>query len=322
MSAKAIREYDAKLLVAHFLGRAPQFGTACPARPEFKAPEVKVAQISWDPVSLAPEYFIVEPFAPHPSDTEYYVCINSVREGDMILFTHEGEWISVMSMPRQLRSQSQWMAIYQTELNSRTASSAAVPTHRQDALVDFLVRLYSTYVDLHYTYLEINPLVCMEAADGSPSIAFLDMAAKLDQTADYLCGAKWAIGRETSVAEEAYIQKLDASTGASLKLTVLNAQGRVWTMVAGGGASVVYSDAIAAHGFAHELANYGEYSGAPTKGQTFEYAKTILDLMTRGEPHPEGKVLIIGVKIFVRRGGPNYQEGLKKMRLIGETIGN
>jgi len=73
----------------------------------------------------------------------------------------------------------------------------------------------------------------------------------------------------------AYIQKLDASTGASLKLTVLNPTGRIWTMVAGGGASVVYSDAIAAAGFAHELANYGEYSGAPTEGQTFEYAKTI-----------------------------------------------
>ena len=75
--------------------------------------------------------------------------------------------------------------------------------------------------------------------------------------------------------EEAYIQKLDASTGASLKLTVLNPEGRIWTMVAGGGASVVYSDAIAAHGFAHELANYGEYSGAPSEGQTYEYAKTI-----------------------------------------------
>ena len=75
--------------------------------------------------------------------------------------------------------------------------------------------------------------------------------------------------------EEAYIQQLDASTGASLQLTVLIAEGRIWTMVAGGGASVVYSDAIAAHGFAHELANYGEYSGAPTEGQTYEYAKTI-----------------------------------------------
>lgn len=27
------------------------------------------------------------------------------------------------------------------------------------------------------------------------------------------------------------------------------------------------------------------------------------------------------VRIFVRRGGPNYQEGLKKMRLVGETLG-
>lgn len=123
-------------------------------------------------------------------------------------------------------------------------------------------------------------------------------------------------------------------------------------MVAGGGASVVYSDAIAAHGFAHELANYGEYSGAPTEGQTYEYAKTLLDLMTRGEVNPEGKLLIIGggianftnvastfkgiiralkeykvslakygVRIFVRRGGPNYQEGLRAMRLLGEDLG-
>lgn len=123
-------------------------------------------------------------------------------------------------------------------------------------------------------------------------------------------------------------------------------------MVAGGGASVVYSDAIAAHGYADELANYGEYSGAPTEGQTYEYAKTIIDLLTRGKPHPKGKILIIGggianftnvaatfkgiiralkeyknqliahsVKIFVRRGGPNYQEGLKAMRLLGESLG-
>ena len=65
-------------------------------------------------------------------------------------------------------------------------------------------------------------------------------------------------------------------------------------MVAGGGASVIYSDTICDLGGAKELANYGEYSGAPSESQTFEYAKTILSLMTRGSPHPEGKVLIIG----------------------------
>ena len=100
-------------------------------------------------------------------------------------------------------------------------------------------------------------------------------------------------GREMS-KEEAYIAELDAKTGASLKLTVLNAKGRIWTLVAGGGASVVYADAIASSGFADELANYGEYSGAPTETQTYYYARTVLELMLRAPMHPDGKVLFIG----------------------------
>ena len=41
--------------------------------------------------------------------------------------------------------------------------------------------------------------------------------------------------------KEAYIADLDAKSGASLKLTILNKMGRIWTMVAGGGASVIYA---------------------------------------------------------------------------------
>ena len=94
--------------------------------------------------------------------------------------------------------------------------------------------------------------------------------------------------------EEAQIAEMDAKTGASLKLTILNPNGSVWTLVAGGGASVVYADAIASAGFASELANYGEYSGAPSESQTFHYARTVLDLMLRAPQRPEGKVLFIG----------------------------
>lgn len=50
-------------------------------------------------------------------------------------------------------------------------------------------------------------------------------------------------------------------------------------------------------GGASELANYGEYSGDPSEGQTFEYAKTIFTVMTESEPHPKGKVLIVGGSI-------------------------
>ena len=94
--------------------------------------------------------------------------------------------------------------------------------------------------------------------------------------------------------KEAYIADLDAKSGASLKLTILNPNGRIWTMVAGGGASVIYSDTICDMGGAKELANYGEYSGAPNESQTFEYAKTILGLMTKGSVFQDGKILIIG----------------------------
>ncbi|WVR04638.1 hypothetical protein IAU60_001649 [Kwoniella sp. DSM 27419] len=323
--------------------------------------------------------FIIEPFCPHPAETEFYVCINSVREGDWILFTHEGGVdvgdVDAKALKLLIPVGEEFPA--REQLVEQLL--AHVPAAKQDVLADFLIRLYGVYVDLHFAYLEINPLVVLDSVDGKPcEIQYLDMAAKLDQTADFLCGPKWAIARDQSgpsvggaikadrgppmvwpapfgrdlTKEEAYIQKLDASTGASLKLTVLNQEGRVWTMVAGGGASVVYSDAIAAAGFAHELANYGEYSGAPTEGQTYEYAKTIIDLITRGEPHPQGKVLFIGggaanfsdvaatfkgiiralkqykeglirhkVSIWVRRAGPNYQEGLKAMRLCGESIG-
>lgn len=201
-----------------------------------------------------------------------------------------------------------------------------VPKGVHNVLVDFISRLYAVYVDCQFTYLEINPLVVIPNEDAtSAEVHFLDLAAKLDQTAEFECGVKWAVARSpaalglTSIKsdgkvsidagppmefpapfgremskEEAYIAELDAKTGASLKLTILNANGRVWTLVAGGGASVVYADAIASSGFADELANYGEYSGAPTETQTFHYARTVLDLMLRAPIHPEGKVLFIG----------------------------
>ena len=59
------------------------------------------------------------------------------------------------------------------------------------------------------------------------------------------------------------MHELDGKTGASLKLSILNPKGRIWTMVAGGGASVIYADTVGDLGFAEELGNYAEYSGAP-----------------------------------------------------------
>ena len=45
----AIREYDAKLLLAYWLERAPAVAPSAKIATPFVFPQVKVAQISWDP---------------------------------------------------------------------------------------------------------------------------------------------------------------------------------------------------------------------------------------------------------------------------------
>jgi len=45
----AIREYDAKLLLAYWLERAPAVASHATVKTQFAFPAPKVAQISWDP---------------------------------------------------------------------------------------------------------------------------------------------------------------------------------------------------------------------------------------------------------------------------------
>lgn len=295
--------------------------------------------------------FLIEPFVPHKQEDEFYVCIYAAREGDFVLFHHEGG-VDVGDVDSKA---CKLLVEVDGKLSEQDVCDHLllhVPANRKSVLASFIVGLFRLFEDLFFTYLEINPLVVTDAG-----VFVLDMAAKIDSTADYICKGKWGdvdfpppFGRE-AYPEEAYIADLDAKSGASLKLTILNPKGRIWTMVAGGGASVVYSDTICDLGGVNELANYGEYSGAPSEQQTYDYAKTILSLMTR-QQHPEGKILIIGgsianftnvaatfkgivraindyqtplqnhnVSIFVRRGGPNYQEGLRVMGEVGKTTG-
>ena len=293
-------------------------------------------------------HFLIEPFVPH--DAEYYLAFTAGHEADKILFSTEGGvdiesvWDTVVTVEVPVLE----------ELDVAKLEAALPDVPNKPQLVDAIAALYRVYVDDHFAYLEFNPLA---VADGT--LVPLDCVAKLDDTAAFQCAESWGkiefpkpFG-STATPEEAYIASLDEKTGASLKLTVLNPDGRVWPMVAGGGASVIYADTVVDLGFADELACYGEYSGNPSTEMTYEYAKTLLDLMTR-KPSPEGKekFLLIGggianftdvaktftgiiqalkaykeklqanrVKIFVRRGGPNYVEGLENMRRVGEEIG-
>ena len=296
-------------------------------------------------------HFIIEPFVPHKG--EYYVAIKSNRDGDTIYFSNHGG-VDIESVWKTVSEIQVGVTDDIDKMNIESKLPKDTPKANKKMFADFVKGLYKFYRDLNYAYLEINPFV----ASGKEIIP-LDLVARIDDTGHFESAEKWGgitfpapFGRKLS-KEENYIKMLDEKSGASLKLTVLNPKGRVWTMVAGGGGSVIYTDTIVDLGYRDELANYGEYSGNPSTDLTYEYAKTVLDLMTR-EKDPKGrpKFLLVGggianftdvaktftgitmalrdykkklkdtkVKIYVRRGGPNYQVGLQIMKDLGKELG-
>ncbi|MFK5880714.1 MAG: ATP citrate lyase citrate-binding domain-containing protein [Sulfurospirillum sp.] len=304
-------------------------------------------------------HFIVEPFTPHNEEQEYYLSATTVGEDDVLYMSTEGgmeiedgweDKVTEVVIPINMEDANIDHVV-------RANAPADLPVDKKDAFVSFAIDFFRFYRDLNFAYLEINPLVMLEDNE----MAILDLVARLDDTAGYLMEDDWgkiefptAFGMEDQSEEEKAIADADAKSGASLKLTILNPMGRIWTMVAGGGASVVYADTIAdLSGNVSELANYGEYSGGPTTGETKFYADTIFDLMTRfKDPKGRGKILIIGgaianftdvaktftgiiqsleeyadklkdvgVKIYVRRGGPNYEKGLKDIKEAADRLG-
>lgn len=66
--------------------------------------------------------------------------------------------------------------------------------NKRAVLYDFLLRLHTVYADLNFTYLEINPLVVLPAksAQDPPQVIYLDLAAKIDQTAEFESGKYWS----------------------------------------------------------------------------------------------------------------------------------
>ncbi len=295
-------------------------------------------------------HFLIEPFVPH--EEEYYLAITTHRDKDTIHFSLKGGvdieevWDSVVTLDIPILSTIKDMDVegfLPDELGEK-----------KKKVGDFIRAMYNIVMDYHFTYLEFNPFTFV-----GNTVVPLDAVAKLDDYASFQCAERWGkidfpspFGLQKTKEEE-YVAELDERTGASLKLTMLNPKGRVWNLVAGGGASVIFADTVADLGYAKELANYGEYSGNPSTELTYEYTKTVLNLMTKErDPEDRPKYLLIGggianftdvaktftgiiqaieekseqlkdanVKIYVRRGGPNYKEGLGLMREMGERLG-
>lgn len=294
-------------------------------------------------------HFLVEPFVDHKM--EYYLALRTEQDSDVLHFSTEGgidieeHWESVRRIEIPvLRS------VKDTDLEILFSD---LQKNERELLCRLVKTLHQAFIDLDFTFLEFNPFTIK-----NEEVIPLDCRVKLDDASAFENLVNWGniefpapFGSEVK-PEERFIESLDEGTGASLKLKILNPQGKIWTMVAGGGASVIYADTVCDLGFQKELANYGEYSGNPNEEETYQYARTILDLMTREETRRyDGKILLIGggianftdvaetfkgiaralrdysdrlresnVGIYVRRGGPNYQKGLQMMRELGNTL--
>eukprot|EP00057_Strongylocentrotus_purpuratus_P035482 XP_799305.3 PREDICTED: ATP-citrate synthase [Strongylocentrotus purpuratus] len=168
-----------------------------------------------------------------------------------------------------------------------------IAPQKKSIVASFIVDLVKMYQDLHFTLLEINPLVVLD------KVYPLDLAAMLDTKATPVCKDRWGrvefpppFGRLPS-EEERFISELEIGTPANVKLTVLNRKARIWSAISGGGISLLLGDTAMVHECSHEIGCYAQFSGPLNPTQMYGFTKTVLDLML-AEKHPDGKVLVTG----------------------------
>jgi ATP-citrate lyase beta-subunit len=280
-------------------------------------------------------YFLIEPFIEHQE--EYYLTFTSKRDYDSIYFSETGG----------IDIEDNWENVTEIRVPTLTSIGDVDLSEIKDEEVLHLVKtLYTIFTELDFSYLEFNPFTLT-----NNQIHFLDCVAHVDECASFKHSLVWKnlefpreFGKK-KFREEERIEAIDRNSGASLKLTILNPKGKIWNILGGGGASIIYLDMIANLGKGQEIANYGESSGNPSTIECYEYAKAIIELMLKNQ----GKILFVvggianftdvrdtfkgfskaieeygeqlrenGIQIFVRRGGPHDADGLKIIKVAAE----
>lgn len=315
--------------------------------------EIKKSIREWEKQGYS--QFLVEDFIVHPASSEYYLAIERVREGYKIHFSDKGG-VDIEKNADSVKEQ----IISSVEQTQEVSGFLGIEN-------TVLVKILQVFDKNYFSFLEINPLVVLPSRhsheSGNPDqFYFLDSAVEVDSTADFFVQDSWKtadfvgeVGGKTE--QEQNIIALKAKSQAAFKFDLLNANGSIWMLLSGGGASIVLADEAYNLGEGKNLANYGEYSGNPNQEETYIYTKNMLALLLQSNANK--KVLIIGggvanftdvkatfkgviaaleevkdqlaaqkVKVFVRRGGPNQKAGLSLMEkflkeagLFGNVVG-
>lgn len=275
-----------------------------------------------------------------PHEEEFYLAVKSTREGAEILTAKFGG----------IEVEENWEKVKRTfvevgekptaEQLDKLAKDAGFEGDMAKKIAQFANNLYECFDNEDGSYMEINPLI-VDSRDGE--LCALDAVVLLDNDArfrhpDWNFSFASEFGRAYTEDEKA-IMEIDSRVKGSVKLIEIPG-GTVALLPAGGGASVFYSDAVINMG--GTIANYSEYSGDPPAWAVealtdkvcslpgikhiivggaianFTDVKATFTGIIAGfrKAKEEGKLK--GVKIWVRRGGPNEAVGLEYMRKLAD----
>jgi ATP-citrate lyase beta-subunit len=261
---------------------------------------------------------------PHAAGDEQYLSIERLRGGFRILHsTHGG--VDIEDSPESITQYD-------------TVSHVPLPQAFLTNLIDAMDRE-------HCSFVEINPLLVR-----GDSCLMLDAAVLVDSAADWQ--SQWSaddiVEASQKTKSEQTIASLNEGSPASFSFRVLNSNAPIWLLLSGGGASITIADEAANRGKADLIGNYGEYSGGPTREETQLYAEAVIQQLYLSSAPKKAIVIAggvanftdvrktflgiidaltihaprlreMGVKVFVRRGGPNEKEGLKLMKEFLES---
>jgi succinyl-CoA synthetase beta subunit len=233
--------------------------------------------------------FLIEPWIAHTQ--EWYVSFETNREGDLIRLSTQGG----------IAIEEHWDSIHEIRVPVLEELDPKQITLPMDAPIKaFIVRFFQFFKEQWFTSLEINPFV----VDDAGIIYCLDMVAKVDSCElwrqqlqqQYVSRVKPFGSR--SHPSEAIVESIDAKTGASLKLTIVNPEGRLWFLLWGWWASVIVMDTLAWCGLLHEVANYGELSWNPDESSNRAYVNTLIETMLANKKSDQYLFLVWGIANF------------------------
>lgn len=264
------------------------------------------------------ERFIAEPMVQHEDDEESYVSLERVRGGVRALCSPRGG-VDIEDHPESIDSYDK-------------ISDVPLPQ-------EFLKHIVGVMDQEHLSFVEINPLVVQD-----DKCLLLDAAVLADSAG--MRAASWTeddvVEARQKVETEMTIAGLNDNSPAAFSFRLLNPDGAIWLLLSGGGASITIADEAANRHKADLIGNYGEYSGGPTREETQLYTEAVLGQLFASKA-PRKAIIIAGgvanftdvkktfagiidafmkhadalksagIRVYVRRGGPNEKEGLALM---------